>query len=131
MKKIFVSALLLTLISMQVKAQETVKDLSKQAYKGYLYDVKNTDNGLSISYKIPGEKKNSDAIFETYSFDKNNVFLKVENTALAKEDKPDVTSTQFYAYVGGTSSFDVLSMKLKLARRQMIKSWSHEKQAFV
>ncbi|MFD0749170.1 hypothetical protein ACFQZS_03390 [Mucilaginibacter calamicampi] len=131
MKKISLLPLLLLLIATQIKAQETVKELSKQAYKGYLYDVKNTNNALSITYKIPGEKKNSDALFETYSFDAANKFVKVENTNLAKEEKPDVTVTQFYAYVGGTSSFDVLSMKLKLSRKELLKSWSHEKQAYI
>jgi hypothetical protein len=131
MKKIILTPLLLLLITAGVKAQETIKELSKQAYKGYLYDVKNDDNALSITYKIPGEKKNSDALFETYSFDKNNVFVKTENTALVKEEKPDITIAQYYAYVGGSSSFDVLSMKLKLARKQLVKSWSHEKQAYV
>ncbi|MGY3211743.1 hypothetical protein [Mucilaginibacter sp. HD30] len=131
MKKISLLPLLLLLTATQIKAQETVKELSKQAYKGYLYDVKNTNNALSITYKIPGEKKNSDALFETYSFDAANKFVKVENTNVAKEEKPDINVTQFFAYVGGSSSFDVLSMKLKLNRKELIKSWSHEKQAYV
>lgn len=131
MKKISLLPLLLLLTAAQIKAQETVKELSKQAYKGYLYDVKNTNNALSITYKIPGEKKNSDALFETYSFDAANKFVKIENTSLAKEEKPDITVAQFFAYVGGSSSFDVLSMKLKLSRKEVIKSWSHEKQAYI
>ena len=112
-------------------AQETVHDLSKKAYKGFLYDVQSENNALSITYKIPGEKKNTDALFETYSFDRNNTFLKVESSSASKEVKPDITSTYYYAYVGGTTSFDVLSMKLKLNRKAVVKTWSHEKQAYV
>src|SRR5258708_3651321 len=123
MKYLSLSFFIILLAATNIKAQETVQELSKKAYKGYLYDVKTDNNALSITYKIPGEKKNSDALFETYSFDKNNAFVKVENTSVAKEIKPDITVTHFYAYVGGTSSFDVLSMKLKLSRRSLLKTW--------
>jgi len=131
MKYISLLSLFIFAFASATFAQETVHELSKKAYKGYLYDVDNTGNALNITYKIPGEKKNSDALFETYSFDKNNVFIKVENTSVVKEVKPDITVTHFYAYVGGTSSFDVLSMKLKLSRKTLLKTWSHEKQAYV
>lgn len=44
--------------------------------------------------------------------------------------KSDVEAISFIAYVGGTTSFDVLSMKLKLQKLVVQKQWVHEKQGY-
>ena len=44
--------------------------------------------------------------------------------------KEDIERTSFYAYVGGSSSFDALSMKLKINKRVQLKKWNYEKQRY-
>ncbi|RYZ98695.1 MAG: hypothetical protein EOP47_18695, partial [Sphingobacteriaceae bacterium] len=99
--KNYILLLLVALVSGNLKAQEAVQDLSKKAYKGFLYDVNSTNGQLTVTYKIPGDKKGSESLFETYSFDSSPKFLKTDNVAIAKEAKPDKTVTQFYGFVGG------------------------------
>lgn len=132
--KYYILLPLCTLACMSItnaKGQETVQELSKKANKGFLYDVSDKSDQLTVTYKIPGEKKNADALFESYSFDKNIRFVKTENSSASKESKPDITVDRFYAYVGGSSSFDALSMKVKLNTKRILESWSHEKQAYI
>jgi hypothetical protein len=72
------------------------------------------------------DKKSEDLTFEKYSFDKNLKFINSSEVQEKKDQKEDVDRTSFYAYVGGTSSFDELSMKLKINKRVQLKKWNHE-----
>jgi len=113
------------------QSQESVQALSPKAVKGYVYGINKADNGdLNITYKIAGDNK-QDVFFETYAFNKQLQFINSNNTSVPKEDKEDRVQTYFYASVGGCSSFDILSMKLKLHKRILQQSWSHEKQKYI
>jgi hypothetical protein len=115
-------------------AQEAVQELSKKAGKGFLLDAAATDGTYTITYKIPGDKKKNEIFYETYKFDNNVKFLnsqEVIEPKLSREDKPDKTVTGFYASVGGCSSFEILSMKLKFSKYSDLKTWDYKKQRYV
>ena len=135
MKKIIRTAALVLIVSLTANAQEfkeSVQPLSKKSVKGFLYDVNKDDSGNSrITYKIKGDKKSEEVFYEEYSFDKDLKFTGNKDVQEKKEQKPDVERTDFYAYVGGTSSFDVLSMKLKMNKVVQLRSWNHEKQKYI
>jgi hypothetical protein len=112
--------------------KENVEPLSPKSQKGYLYDVSKDDSGNSnITFKSKVDKKSDAVLFEKYAFDKNAKFIGVSETKEMKENKEDITRTSLNVYVGGNSSFDVLSMKLKLNKTVRLKSWNHEKQVYV
>ena len=112
--------------------KETVEPLSSKAQKGYMYDVSKDDSGnSSVTFKMKVDKKSDAVVFEKYSFDKNVKFIGATDVAEKKENNEDITRTSLNVYVGGTSSFDVLSMKLKLNKVVQLKTWNHEKQVYV
>lgn len=112
--------------------KENQEPLSKNSLKGYLYDITRGDDGTSyITYKIRANKKSEDVLFEEYSFDKDLKFLGNKDVKEKKESYEDKEVTGFTAFVGGTTSFDVLSMKLKIQKVVALKKWNHEKQLFV
>jgi len=114
--------------------QEAVQDLSKKAKNGFITETAHSGDNYLITYKIGGDKKKDEVFYETYLFDKNLKFIKNEEIAepkLAVADMPDKTQTRFYAYVGGCSSFDVLSMKLKLSTSTINTKWNYKKQRYV
>jgi len=122
------------LLATSMLAQETIQDLSKKAGKGFLYKAANADGTYTITYKIPGDKKANEIFYENYSFDNNIKFLKNEEISEPKQtqdDKPDRTVSGFYASVGGCSSFDILSMKLKFSKYTELQSWDYKKQRYV
>ncbi|PWA07444.1 hypothetical protein [Flavobacterium psychrotolerans] len=135
MKTIYLGISFLFFIIGTTNAQEikeTVEPLSKKAQKGYMYDVSKDDSGNSdITFKMKVDKKSDAVTFEKYSFDKNLKFNAAADTQERKEQKEDIERTSFSAYVGGTSSFDVLSMKLKLNKIVRLKTWNHEKQVYM
>ncbi|TDD98583.1 hypothetical protein [Flavobacterium cellulosilyticum] len=135
MKTIYISIGLLFLFISNVEAQEfkeSVQPLSSKSQKGYMYDVsKEADGSNNITFKAKADKKSEEVTFEKYSFDKNLKFINTSEVQEKKEQNEDVERTSFYAYVGGTSSFDVLSMKLKINKRVQLKKWNHEKQLYV
>ena len=111
--------------------QESVQPLSKKAIKGFIYGVNKDDKGdLNITYKIAGDNK-TDVFYETYAFDKQIKFINSTDAKVPKEDHEDRVKTIIYATVGGCTSFDILSMKLKLHKRVLQQSWSHERQKYV
>jgi hypothetical protein len=111
---------------------ESVQPLSSKSQKGYMYDVsKEQDGSNNITFKMKLDKKSEALTYEKYSFDKNLKFINSSEVQENKDTKEDIERTSFYAYVGGTSSFDVLSMKLKLNKRVQLKKWDYEKQRYV
>ena len=134
MKIILQSIAIGLLACLSVKAQEfkeSVEPLSKKAIKGHLYDISRDESGKSfVTYKMKVDKSSEEVAFEEYSFDKDLKFLGSKDTQEKKEMKSDVEATSFVAYVGGTTSFDVLSMKLKLQKLVVQKQWVHEKQGY-
>lgn len=117
-----------------LNAQEAVQDLSKKAKNGFISEMENSGGNYLITYKIGGDKKKNEVFYETYSFDKSLKFLKNEEIAEPKvsaASMPDKTETRFGAYVGGCSSFDVLSMKLKLTTNTINTKWDYKKQRYV
>jgi hypothetical protein len=135
MKTIYIGIAFLFLLINDVEAQEfkeNVQSLSSKSQKGYMYDVsKEGDGSNNITFKMKTDKKSEALTFEKYSFDKELKFINTSEVQENKENKEDIERTSFYAYVGGTSSFDALSMKLKLNKRVQLKKWNHEKQLYV
>ncbi|MBC7890414.1 MAG: hypothetical protein H7Z13_21260 [Ferruginibacter sp.] len=115
-------------------AQEAVQELSKKAKNGYISETDYTGGNYLVTYKIGGDKKKNEVFYETYLFDKNMKFVKNEEVAAPKvsaASMPDKTQTRFNAYVGGCSSFDALSMKLKLSTSTINTKWDYKKQRYV
>ncbi len=135
MKKIIISSAILFIAVVTAKAQdikEVVEPLSKKSAKGYMYDITKDESGsIHITYKTKGDKKSEEVFYEEYTFDKDLKFVNAKDVQEKKEQKEDVTRTYFQAYVGGSSSFDVLSMKMKLSKVVQLNTWDHEKQKYV
>ncbi|MBS1763895.1 MAG: hypothetical protein JSS90_02885 [Bacteroidetes bacterium] len=133
-KSIYAIAISL-LASGYVNAQElkeVVQPLSSKAVKGYMYDTRKGDDGsLFITYKMKLDKKSDNITYEEYGFDKSLNFTGSKEVQENKVDKPDFEKTYYYATVGGTNSFDVLSMKLKLNKVVQLKTWNYEKQRYI
>lgn len=135
MKKEIISFGLIVISTLGVYAQEfkeSVQPLSSKAVKGYMYETKKEDNGNTlITYKIPGAKKSKEVFFEEYSFDKNLKFISSKDVQEKKSQQSDYESTVYSAYVGGTTSFDVASMKLKINKVVATNTWNYERQRFI
>lgn len=132
MKQLMLPALLLALC-LPATAQEGVANLSKQAQKGFMEEVNQADGQYRITYKMAVSKKKDDVRFETYVFDKDMKFLKSEPSTAPKitnEDRPDKTVSYLSAKVGGCTSFDILSMKLRFTRSTVRLSWNYKKQRY-
>jgi len=115
-------------------AQEAVQELSKKARKGFMTEAVAGSDGYTITYKIPGDKKKDEIFYEAYRFDKAVKFLKSEDISAPKQtsdDKPDRVVNGIYASVGGCSSFDILSMKLKFSKSSLLQTWDYRKQRYV
>jgi hypothetical protein len=135
MKTMFSTIALLAVITITANAQEfkeTVQPLSVKAQKGYLYDVsKDVTGNSNVTYKMKLDKKSEDVSYEKYSFDKDLKFIGATDVQVAKEQKEDKEHTFYYANVGGSTSFDVLSMKLKLTKVVRLLTWNHDNQRYV
>jgi len=112
--------------------KENVQPLSSKAAKGYMYEAKKDGNGIYlITYKMAGAKKSNEVFYEEYSFDKNLKFISTKDVQEKKSQRDDYESTVYSAYVGGTTSFDVTSMKLKIGKVVATNTWNYEKQRYV
>lgn len=134
MKHIIILLTTLCFACNTANAQEKIQELSKKATKGFISDTDNSDGNYLITYKIGGDKKKNEVFYETYLFDKNLQLVKTEEIAepkLSKAEMADKTQTRFSAYVGGCSSFDVLSMKLKLSTTTINTKWDYKKQRYM
>ncbi len=135
MKRILQFSICIVLLTSIVNAQElkeVVQPLTSKAANGYVYDIRKDEAGVSfVTYKIKGAKKSEEVFYEEYSFDSNLKFLGSKDVQEKKEQKEDIQRTYYSAYVGGTTSFDVLSMKLKLNKVVQLLTWNHEKQKYI
>jgi len=129
-----IGALIFCCAFLKLTAQEAVQDLSKKAIKGFITETEHRDGNYLVTYKMGGDKKKKEVFYETYLFDQHLKFVKNEEVAepkLSAADKPDKTQTRFSAYVGGCSSFDALSMKLRLSATTINTTWDYKKQRYV
>src|SRR5260221_320292 len=127
---------LLVLMSVNLNAQavkEAAQPLSKKAHKGFMDDVAFKDNGdINVLYKISGDKNKDELFYEQYSFDKDLKFIETKSANEPKvESKPDREQKYMSAWVGGGSSFDILSMKLRVSFRTVKEVWDYKKQKYV
>ena len=121
---------LVAFIAFNAQAQEVkevIQPLSKKAYKGFMYDTdKDADGNIKVTYVMRGEKKDEQDNYEEYSFDNSLKFLSTKDVQVKKEPHADIEKTYYSASVGGTSSFDVLSMKLKLSKQVQQRTWNYK-----
>jgi hypothetical protein len=135
MRRIFIAIAFLAFflkVTNGQESKETVQALSAKAQKGYLYDVSKDENGnTNITYQMKLDKKSEVISYEKYSFDKDIKFIGASDVQVAKEQHEDRQVSFCYAYIGGTTSFDVLSQKLKLFEDVSLETWNHAKQKYV
>ncbi len=116
------------------QTKEVTQDLSKPAKKGMMEDAMIDKNGnLRITYKMKVDKKSDVANFEDYVFDENINFKGIEPYTEPKDNnqmKPDFNLTSLSAYVGGSNSFNVLSMTLKFEKEVWERKWNIKKQKY-
>ncbi len=111
--------------------KEVVQPLSAQAIDGYLNTIDIDQTGaLHVMYKMQVKKKSDEVSYEEYGFDKDLKFTGSDQAHEPKGDYPDYERTRYIAYVGGTTSFDVLSMKLKLFKVVQLMTWDRAHQYF-
>lgn len=130
MKKILLLSLLLVLTYSNY-AQETVTKLSPKAAKGYLYLTSLDADKLAVTYKMPVKKRSKEVLYEQYLFDNSLKFNGVNPVSFEKEEKPDRTNESLRAYVGGNTSFNVMSMKLKVNKEEWEENWNMAQQKYV
>lgn len=135
-KKIFL--LLFFSLSIYITAFNQIKEnsteLSKPARKGMLEDTYMEKNGtIRVTYKMKIDKKSDNANFEDYVFDENLNFKGIEPYKIPfanNEVKPDFNLTSLAAYVGGSNSFNVLSMTLKFEKEIWERKWHLKDQKY-
>ena len=129
--------MVMALMAFSLFAQKIVEGegpLSNKAAKGYsMQGTTFAENGnIDILYKIKGDKKKNELFYELYSFDKDLKFLEGKSVKEPKvETQPDKTVKYLGAWVGGITSFDVLSMKLKVGFKEANYKWNYKKQMYV
>jgi len=111
--------------------KEVVQPLSKNASQGILFSVNKDDAGnLDVGYRMKLDKKKNEIIYEYYMFDKNLKFIKSEKENESKEKFPNRQKDYFSAYIGGTTSFDILSQKLKIYQVTKEEYWNYSSQRY-
>ncbi|MBX7203545.1 MAG: hypothetical protein K1X77_10780 [Bacteroidia bacterium] len=115
-----------------IQAQnETHHELSKAAQKGILVNSEiGNDGNIRMTYKMKVDKKSDQVNYEDYVFDKNLKFVGVEKSKENKETHPDEKVTLIKAFVGGTNSFNVMSMSLNLQQEVWERNWNYDKQTY-
>jgi len=113
------------------QSKEVVQELSKGARKGVLVDAKwGEDNLLRLTFKMKVDKKSDEVLYEDYVFDKDLSYKGIQPSVVSKVVKPDEKQTSLVAYVGGTNSFNVLSMDVTFKRATYERNWNVEKQRY-
>lgn len=113
------------------QTKEVVQELSKAAKKGVLTDVKLGDDGnIRLTYKMKVDKKSDEVLYEDYVFGKDLSYKGMQPSSVNKEMKPNQKAASVVAYVGGTNSFNVLSMNLTLRRAEYEKIWNNDRQQY-
>lgn len=115
--------------SAQIK--EASEDLSKPAKKGVLVDANIAQDGnIRITYKMKTDKKSDNLNYEDYVFDTDLKFLGIQKTNENKQTKPDQQITSVSAFVGGSNSFNVMSMTLNLSQEVWERKWDYDAQKY-
>ncbi|KAB1155550.1 hypothetical protein [Flavobacterium luteum] len=132
MKTIYIGILLFIVgFASAQEIKESVAPLSKKAQKGYLDDVSTEDHGaVNVIFQMKIDKKSDAVSFENYSFNNDLKYIGTSDIQNKKATIADYETTSLYAYVGGSNSFDVLSMKLKINKVVAVKTWNYKKQEF-
>lgn len=126
----FCALMVLTAQAQQLK--ETSRELSKNASKGLLDNsFINKDGNLVFTYKMKADKKSDVVNYEDYIFDSDLNFKTVEQDNKQKEMHENKTMTSLSAFVGGGSSFNVMSMSLTLQREEWERNWNYGQQRYV
>ncbi|MBS1781480.1 MAG: hypothetical protein JSS78_00265 [Bacteroidetes bacterium] len=113
------------------QAKEASQDLSKSARKGILVGTqRNEDGNIRLTYKMKVDKKSDEVNYEDYVFNKDLQFVGIEKTKENKETHPDQKVTSVTAFVGGSNSFNVLSMTLNLEQQVWERIWDYDKQSY-
>jgi hypothetical protein len=113
------------------KANETSQPLSKKATKGMLVDAAIAEDGsVKLTYKMKVNKKSDEVAYEDYVFDKGLGFKGIQQTSENKSKKEDQKVKTLVAFVGGTNSFNVLSMSLNLQAEEWERIWDYDKQTY-
>ncbi len=111
--------------------KETSEELSKAAKKGLLDNANLDDNGdIRVTYQMKVAKKSDEVNFEDYVFSKDLKFLGIQKTKEDKEKHPTQQVTSISAFVGGSNSFNVMSMTLNLSKEVWEKEWNYAKQTY-
>jgi hypothetical protein len=134
MRKILLSIAIISGATIGASAQEGSAELSKKARKGFIAEAVPENGGYNIIYKMAGDKNKDEISYESYSFAPDLRFVKSEVTKAPKqtsEDKPDKTINSIQARVGGCTSFDILSMKLRFTKASILKTWDYKQQRYV
>lgn len=129
-----ITMIVLACLALQTQAQENKNEkfypLSKKARKGYIEEVTNADNKIQAVYKIKSDKKDELA-YEVYEFDNDLNLLSTSPANIKVEAvKDNFTKTLLHAYVGGSNSFNVLSMDLKFYKLEKQYTWNTDKKRF-
>ncbi len=129
MKKVF---LLTTMIFVFLLSygQDAVTPLSKQAAKGYLYQSDYDQDKLTVTFKMPVNKRSKEVLYEQYVFDNGLKFQGKSPVSFDKEEKSDRTNKSLRAYVGGSTSFTVMSQKLRVNREEWEETWNNARQRY-
>lgn len=130
----FIRCMLLIAVPVQLGAQspkQTTQELSKAARKGLLeYSRIDQEGQLRFTYKMKVDKKSDQVNYEDYVFSKDLGFKGIQPSSENKEVHPDQKVTSMYAFVGGSNSFNVLSMTLNLQREEWERIWDYKKQTY-
>lgn len=136
MKTHKILSLIVLLLSVNLYAQkENTTPLSKNSLKGALLsaELNSESKNLAVVYQIPAKKKTLPDIYEQYTFDKDLNFTGLKEIPSPKEDiiiLPVRDRRRLIVYVGGVTSFDVLSMKLKILQMSWKEEWNPKKQGY-
>ncbi len=113
------------------QTKEISQELSKAAKKGILADASLSDDGnIRLTYKMKVDKKSDQVVYEDYVFDKNLAYAGIQKTRENKQSKPDQKLTSVAAYVGGSNSFNVMSMTLNLQQEVWERNWDYDRQTY-
>ena len=132
MKKVTILIALLWLVNC-LYAQQIQYPLNKIAQKGSLYDAQlSADGNLSLVYGFMAKKVHK---FINYEFDPSLKLLKEEESAepyttSKLKDQPLIQYEYIRTYVGGCSSFDVLSMDLHVSKVEVTKTWDNKRSEY-
>ncbi|MBL7852700.1 MAG: hypothetical protein JNN04_17480 [Cyclobacteriaceae bacterium] len=123
----------LAVIALTVCAQtprEATYPLSRAAQKGFLEELKFSDNGdVSLIYQNKGSK--TEIVREQYAFNSDFKLTNNETITTPVEIKPDIEKERVFAWVGACTSFDINSMKVRISRDKLLMKWDYNRHRYV